>query len=117
MRKANIKGALVGVEAVTPEGLKSVFKDFNKSGDALSQQLQSFERHGVHVLGSFIFGLPTDTPKTFEATVDVALKSGVRFAQFLQMTPFPARSTLAAGRRSRPSIPRWWATCLSLAIG
>ncbi len=89
MRKANIKGALVGVEAVTPEGLKSVFKDFNKSGDALSQQLQSFERHGVHVLGSFIFGLPTDTPKTFEATVDVALKSGVRFAQFLQMTPFP----------------------------
>jgi len=29
MRKANIKGALVGVEAVTPEGLKTVFKDFN----------------------------------------------------------------------------------------
>ena len=29
MRKANIKGALVGVEAVTPEGLKAVFKDFN----------------------------------------------------------------------------------------
>jgi GTPase involved in cell partitioning and DNA repair len=31
MRKANIKGALVGVEAVTPEGLKAVFKDFNQS--------------------------------------------------------------------------------------
>ena len=29
MRKANIKGALVGVEAVTPEGLKAVYKDFN----------------------------------------------------------------------------------------
>lgn len=89
MRRANIKGALVGVEAVTPEGLKSVFKDFNKSGEALSEQLLSFERHGVHVLGSFIFGLPTDTPETFDATVEVALKSGVRFAQFLQMTPFP----------------------------
>ena len=33
MRKANIKGALVGVESVTPEGLKDVYKEFNASGD------------------------------------------------------------------------------------
>src|SRR5450755_2962016 len=65
MRKANIKGALVGVEAVTPEGLKAVFKDWNCSGDALAKQLQTFKEHGVHVLGSFIFGLPTAKPATF----------------------------------------------------
>jgi len=89
MRKANIKGALVGVEAVTPEGLKAVFKDFNYSGDALANQLQTFKKHGVHVLGSFIFGLPTDKPSTFDATVAMALKAGVTFAQFVMMTPFP----------------------------
>ena len=43
MRKANIKGALVGVEAVTPEGLKAVFKDWNCSGEALAKQLQTFK--------------------------------------------------------------------------
>ena len=32
MRKANIKGALVGVESVTPEGLKDVYKRFQFSG-------------------------------------------------------------------------------------
>jgi radical SAM superfamily enzyme YgiQ (UPF0313 family) len=105
MRKANIKGALVGVEAVTPEGLKAVFKDFNQSGEALSDQLQNFERHGVHVLGSFIFGLPTDTPNTFEATVDVALKSGVRFAQFLQMTPFPGTVDFARWEKEQAKHP------------
>lgn len=89
MRKANIKGALVGVEAVTPEGLKAVFKDFNCSGDALAIRLQTFRQHGVHVLGSFIFGLPTDTPATFDATVKMALKADVSFAQFVMMTPFP----------------------------
>ncbi len=89
MRRANIKGALVGVEAVTPEGLKAVFKDFNYSGEALAKQLQTFKKHGVHVLGSFIFGLPTDKPETFEATVAMALKAGVTFAQFVMMTPFP----------------------------
>jgi radical SAM superfamily enzyme YgiQ (UPF0313 family) len=89
MRKANIKGALVGVEAVTPEGLKAVYKDWNYSGDALARQLQTFKEHGVHVLGSFIFGLPTDRPATFDATVAMALKAGVTFAQFVMMTPFP----------------------------
>ena len=89
MRRANIKGALVGVEAVTPEGLKAVYKDFNYSGDRLVEQLQTFRKHGVHVLGSFIFGLPTDKPSTFDATVELALKAGVTFAQFVMMTPFP----------------------------
>ena len=89
MREANIKGALVGVEAVTPEGLKAVYKDFNCSGDKLVEQLKQFRKHGVHVLGSFIFGLPTDKPETFSATVDLAIKSEITFAQFVMMTPFP----------------------------
>ena len=58
--RAHIHGALVGVESVTPEGLKDVYKDFNLAGDELVERLQEFRKHGVHVLGSFIFGLPTD---------------------------------------------------------
>ncbi len=105
MRKANIKGALVGVEAVTPEGLKSVFKDFNYSGDALARQLQTFKQHGVHVLGSFIFGLPTDKPATFDATVAMALKAGVTFAQFVMMTPFPGTVDFARWEKEQALNP------------
>src|SRR5579872_1946882 len=89
MHKAHIKGALVGVEAVTPEGLKAVFKDFNLSGENLVRRLRTFREHGVHVLGSFIFGLPTDTPSTFAATAELALNADITFAQFVMMTPFP----------------------------
>jgi len=89
MKKAHIRGALVGVEAVTEEGLKSVYKDFNLSGDNLVKQLKTFSDHGVHVLGSFIFGLPTDRPDTFLATQDLAQRSGLTFAQFVMLTPFP----------------------------
>ena len=88
MKKAHIMGALVGVEAVTPEGLKAVYKDFNCSGDTLIERLQTFRKHGVHVLGSFIFGLPTDRPGTFEATAELAQKAGLTFAQFVMLTPF-----------------------------
>jgi radical SAM superfamily enzyme YgiQ (UPF0313 family) len=105
MRKANIKGALVGVEAVTPEGLKAVFKDWNKSGDALATQLQTFKKHGVHVLGSFIFGLPTDKPATFDATVEMALKAGVTFAQFVMMTPFPGTVDFGKWEKEQAKSP------------
>jgi hypothetical protein len=105
MKKANIKGALVGVEAVTPEGLKAVFKDFNYSGEALARQLQTFKKHGVHVLGSFIFGLPTDRPATFDATVEMALKAGVTFAQFVMMTPFPGTVDFGRWEKEQAANP------------
>lgn len=89
MQKAHIKGALVGVEAVTAEGLKSVYKDFNCFGEQLAERLRTFKRHGVHVLGSFIFGLSTDRQDTFEATAALAKQADLTFAQFVTMTPFP----------------------------
>jgi hypothetical protein len=105
MRKANIKGALVGVEAVTPEGLKAVFKDWNYSGEALAKQLQTFKKHGVHVLGSFIFGLPSDKAETFDATVNMAIKAGVTFAQFVMMTPFPGTVDFAKWEKEQSVNP------------
>ena len=89
MQKARIRGALVGVESVTEEGLKSVYKDFNSSGESLAERLRTFKRHGVHVLGSFIFGLTTDRQDTFDATAALAKQAELTFAQFVTMTPFP----------------------------
>src|SRR5258708_32574359 len=89
MRRAHIRGALVGVEAVTPEGLKDVYKGFNLAGDELIARLKAFRQHGVHVLGSFIFGLPSDREHTFEATVKLAQEADIAFAQFVLLTPFP----------------------------
>ncbi len=105
MRKANIKGALVGVEAVTPEGLKSVFKEFNLSGEGLVKQLQTFRAHGLHMLGSFIFGLPSDKPDTFKATADLASRAGLAFAQFVMLTPFPGTVDFLRWEKEQEKAP------------
>jgi radical SAM superfamily enzyme YgiQ (UPF0313 family) len=89
MRRAKIRGALVGVESVSAEGLKDVYKGFNLAGDELVTRLQTFRRHGIHVLGSFIFGLPSDTRDSFDATVALAERADLTFAQFVLLTPFP----------------------------
>jgi radical SAM superfamily enzyme YgiQ (UPF0313 family) len=106
MRAARIKGALVGVESITPAGLKDVYKGFNATGDALVARLRTFRAHEIHVLGSFIFGLPSDRPETFPATAALATKANITFAQFVMLTPFPgtvdfekwAKSSEAAGK-------------------
>ncbi len=89
MRRARIRGALVGIESVTPAGLKDVYKGFNLAGEDLVARLRAFKRHGIHVLGSFIFGLPSDDAGTFGATVALAERADVTFAQFVLLTPFP----------------------------
>jgi hypothetical protein len=74
---------------VTAEGLKAVHKNFNAAGKELVEQLRTIRRHGVHVLGSFIFGLPTDRAESFDATAALAEEAELTFAQFVMLTPFP----------------------------
>lgn len=105
MSAAHIKGALVGVEAVTPQGLKDVYKDFNCAGENLVQRLRTFRRFGIHVLGSFIFGLPSDRPQTFDATAAVAEQAELTFAQFVMLTPFPGTVDFARWEKTMENNP------------
>jgi radical SAM superfamily enzyme YgiQ (UPF0313 family) len=100
MRRARIKGALVGVESVTADGLRDIHKPFNAVGEQLVDRLRAFRHHGVHVLGSFIFGLPSDRPATFDATAALAERAGLTFAQFVMLTPFPGTLDFAAWEKT-----------------
>ena len=116
MRKARIKGALVGIEAVTPDGLKDVHKGFNLHGEALVTRLRQFRANGVHVLGSFIFGLPSDRPETFVATADVAQRAQIDFAQFVTLQRLPGtldfekweRETAGQAEVNGVPVSRYW---------
>jgi len=89
MRKAHIKGALVGVEAVTEEGLKAVLQGFQLYRRQPDRASADFPQSTAFTCWArFIFGLPTDRPDTFMATCDLAEKAGVTFAQFVMLTPF-----------------------------
>lgn len=89
MRRARIRGALVGVESVTDEGLKAIYKGFNLTGADLVSRLKRFREHEIYILGSFIFGLPSDRPDSFRATAALAEEAELAFAQFVMLAPFP----------------------------
>jgi radical SAM superfamily enzyme YgiQ (UPF0313 family) len=89
MKKARIHGALVGIESVEVEGLQSINKEFNKTGQDLIEAIQRLQASRVFVWGSYIVGLESDTKKTFKTMLEVANGSRMAFAQFVRYTPFP----------------------------
>jgi hypothetical protein len=82
MSRARIRGALVGIESVTPEGLKDVYKDFNLAGDALAERLQN--------------------SRSAASTCSARSSSGCRATSRRRSTP-PRRSRSRPTSRSRSS--------------
>ena len=106
MQRARIGAVLVGIESVSSGGLKAIRKSFNSTGDALVERLQAFRRHGVLVLGSFIFGLPGEDAEVATATLAVADRAQLPFGQFVMLSPYPDRWISRCGR-SRSARRAW----------
>jgi len=105
MRRANIIGVLIGIEAVTPEGLKAVNKEWNSVGDELIERLTRIRTLGPRfILGSLIFGLESDTPESLEFTKIFSRDCGMALAQFVPMVPFPGTVDFALMRRGKKEL-------------
>ncbi|GAH28351.1 unnamed protein product, partial [marine sediment metagenome] len=46
-------------------------------------------RHGIAVLGGFIYGMDSDTPEKLRRRTDYILRSGVDAVQLSYLTPLP----------------------------
>lgn len=87
--KMRIRGALVGVESFTEEGLKSANKQWNPVGQRMVETIQKIQDHGIIVLSSIICGLESDTPQTIRTMKEFAKQSGTALAQFPIYGPYP----------------------------
>jgi hypothetical protein len=57
------------------------------------------------VLGSVIFGLPSDRQETFAATARAAQQAEIAFAQFVALTPFPGTVDFMRWEKQDGSLP------------
>lgn len=80
--KMRVRGALIGVESFTEEGLKAANKTWNPVGQRMVEAIQKIQSHGIIVLASIINGLESDTVATLRTMREFALASGTAFAQF-----------------------------------
>jgi radical SAM superfamily enzyme YgiQ (UPF0313 family) len=78
----------VGFESISEDNLIYVNKKFNRA-EEYDSNIRKIHRHGIGIIGSFIYGLEHDTPETFASTVAWAQERGLEAANFSVLTPYP----------------------------
>lgn len=101
--------ALIGFESLHPENLSQMGKRWSRRAGSHAEVVRRFRERGIMVYGTFVFGYDRDTPASFDATVDFAIRSRMCLANFNPLTPTPGTRLYDRLRHEgRLRFPRWW---------
>ena len=81
----------MGIEVETNKGLTEFNKKINlsKGVENYNAIFKKIQKHGIKVLGNFMFGLDTDYPEDLENRIKYILKSRLDAIQISILTPMP----------------------------
>lgn len=86
--RSGCRGLLIGFESISRGGLREARKSFN-SPDDYGAMIALFHKHGIAIMGTFVFGLDDDTPDVFLKTARFTVEHGIDLPRFAIVTPFP----------------------------
>lgn len=99
-RRSGCISLFVGLESIDQDTLNKAHKAFNKVAK-FDDNIAKMRRHGINVVGAFIFGFENDTIETYQKTMDFAMRNRLALLNCGIMTPFPGtevyRNIEAAG--------------------
>jgi radical SAM superfamily enzyme YgiQ (UPF0313 family) len=87
-RKAGCIAWFVGFESISPESLKEAHKVSNKA-EEYEKAIHTVRRHGMAIVGGFIFGFDADTPDIFDTTLEAIQNWQIDACEFNILTPYP----------------------------
>ena len=88
MRKSGCWMLYYGIEAGDQELLNNIKKNIKL--EDIRKSVELTRKLGIGVWGSFMFGLPSETPELAEKTLEFAKNLPLDFASFHFTTPFPS---------------------------
>ncbi|MDP3015894.1 MAG: DUF4070 domain-containing protein, partial [Deltaproteobacteria bacterium] len=90
LKKAQESGCIslfIGFESLLQENLNGASKRFVHV-EELSEMIQTIQRHGVGIHGSFIFGFDGDDSTVFKKTAEFVQENNIELPTFSILTPF-----------------------------
>lgn len=97
----------VGFESIDQETLNKAHKSFNKV-DRFDANIAKIHKHGINVLGAFVFGFEGDTRRTFHQTLEFAMRNRLALVNSGIMTPFPGTEVFQKAEREGLITDRNW---------
>ncbi|MBM4319407.1 MAG: B12-binding domain-containing radical SAM protein [Deltaproteobacteria bacterium] len=97
---------LIGFESLVQSNLGAVGKPCNRV-EEYARQIEQLHRHGIALIGCFIFGMDHDTPRTFETSLPF-IDRYIDIPQLSVMTPFPGTQLYRRLQREGRIIDRDW---------
>jgi anaerobic magnesium-protoporphyrin IX monomethyl ester cyclase len=87
MKKAGCWNIFYGIEAGDDELLKNIRKLMTV--EQMKKAVRWTQEAGIEIRGSFMIGLPGETPEKARKTIDLAIELEPDYAQFSITTPYP----------------------------
>ncbi len=87
MKRAGCWNIFYGIEAASPKLLNIVNKQITP--EQVRRAVDLTNKAGIESRGSFMLGLPGETPELAKETIDFACSLNLDYAQFSITTPFP----------------------------
>ena len=106
MKKAGVNWLAYGIEAGDLEVRKGVSK--GSTDDVIEKAVELTKAAGIHIIGNFIFGLPEDSTKTMQATLDMAKEYNFEWANFYCAMAYPGTQLHEYARKSGVRLQENW---------
>jgi radical SAM superfamily enzyme YgiQ (UPF0313 family) len=107
LRAAGFNWLCLGIESGSADVRDGADKVFNT--EDITQVVRKIQGAGIRVLGNYIFGLPDDTPKRMQDTLDLALDLNCEFANFYSAMAYPGSALYRMAVEQGQALPSDWA--------
>jgi anaerobic magnesium-protoporphyrin IX monomethyl ester cyclase len=106
MKKSGCTGLKFGVETADPEIMKKINKKLDLK--KVKEFASNARKLGLYTHGTFMFGLPGESKRSIERTLEFAFSLKCTTSQFSVATPFPGTEFYAMAKRENWLITGDW---------
>jgi radical SAM superfamily enzyme YgiQ (UPF0313 family) len=106
LAKAGVRWICLGIESGNARVREHVNKTIKTDIRNIVGEIQ---RHGIYVLGNFMFGLPEDNMVTMQETLDLAMELKCEFVNFYAVMAYPGSALYDWASKQGGYLPSGWA--------
>jgi radical SAM superfamily enzyme YgiQ (UPF0313 family) len=109
MKESGCFLVLIGIESFNKDNLKLMNKSWNNKDISIETAIKKVIDQGLLIYGTFIFGYDYDNQKSFEESVNFAIRNKFFIANFNPLYPMPGTSLYSRLKlENRLLFDKWW---------